>query len=145
MPSLFGFPYFYCKSFAGLVCGQERHYSFTKIRGLEKASTLDKYDDCKVWSKDLFFSQTACGKYPLCNVFSGTLWNPKSVEARWSQRWRDYRGETTRRAAPNLLQSRRRHLNDSVITSCHSEQWKQWSRRMGDGPTGNRYTCHTCS
>lgn len=46
----------------------------------------------------------------------------RSVIQSRRRRWRDYRRETRKSAAPNLLQSRRRRLNDSVITSCHSER-----------------------
>lgn len=45
----------------------------------------------------IFFLKCLCeGSFVKCTVFSNTLCNPESVEAQTSQRWRDYRRETTR-------------------------------------------------
>lgn len=41
-------------------------------------------------------------------------------------------GEPSNSAAPNLSLAQRQHLNHSVITSCHSPQWKHWDRKMED-------------
>lgn len=53
-------------------------------------------------------------------------------------------GEPSNSAAPNPSQARRQHLNHSIITSCHSSQWKHWDRKMGDSSgrqAGNGCIC----